>query len=443
MRDMTKGSALEHLWKYALPLMLGNWFQMGYNAVDSIIVGRFISTEALAAVGIAEPVMNLVILGITGLCLGAGVFMSEFFGAKDWKALRRQFSTTILSGAAVSIIVAICGIILVEPIMAVLLVPEESEGITAAYLRITFIGAPFTFFYNALSVALKSVGDSKTPLKFLMFASVLNGVLDVIFIGGLGFGIICSATTTVIAEVVSALLATVYLIKNIPDLCPQKDEWVIDKSLLKRTYSLGSVTALQQAVQPIGKLLIQGQVNALGVDVIAAFNAVTRVEAFALTPEQSIAQAIATYIAQNRGAKREERIRRGFAIGMGMETAYWIFIGTIILLFKEPIISLFVTGESASSIIEIGTPYLTSLALFSFLSGMTNGVRGFFQGFGKFKITLLGTSIQTSLRVITTFILAPKMGIRGIAYACAIGWSAMLLVVVPLCVMELRKLKKN
>lgn len=443
MRDMTKGPALEHLWKYALPLMLGNWFQMGYNAVDSIIVGRFISTEALAAVGIAAPVMNLVILAITGLCLGAGVLMSEFFGAKNWKMLRTQFSTTLLSGAAVSIVTAILGIALVHPIMIALAVPKEIIDITGIYLRITFIGAPFTFFYNALSVALKSVGDSKTPLKFLMFASVLNGVLDLIFIGGLGFGIVCSATTTVIAEAVSAILATVYLVKHIPELCPQKGEWVIDRTLLKRTYALGSVTALQQAVQPIGKLLIQGQVNLLGVDVIAAFNATTRVEAFALTPEQSIAQAITTYIAQNRGAKQEKRIRKGFAVGIGMEVAYWIFIGTIILLFRKPIVSLFVTGESAAKVIEIGGQYLALMAVFYFLPGMTNGVQGFFRGFGEFRITLLGTLIQTSLRVIVTILLAPAMGICGIAYACAIGWTVMLLVEVPLCIRKLHKMNNN
>lgn len=439
MRDMTKGSPLEHLWKYAVPLLLGNWFQMGYNAVDSIIVGRFIGKDALAAVGIASPVMNLVILAITGLCLGAGVLMSEFFGAKDGNLLRTQFSTTILSGAILSCVVAILGIVFVHPILKVLSVPEEITGITATYLRITFIGAPFTFFYNALSAALKSVGDSKTPLKFLMFASILNGILDLIFIGGLGFGIVCSGTTTVIAEAISAILATAYLVKNIPELCPKKDEWKIDRALLAKTARFGGVTALQQAVQPIGKLLIQGQVNALGVDVIAAFNAVTRVDDFAFTPEQSIAQAITTYIAQNRGAHKEERIKRGYAVGMGLEFCYWILVGSITILFKEQIVSLFVTGDSAAKVVSIGTEYLALMALFYLWPAMTNGVQGFFRGMGKLKITLLGTFIQTSIRVIFTYLLAPTMGIRGIAFACMTGWSVMLLVEVPLCIHELKK----
>lgn len=439
MRDMTKGSSLEHLLMYALPLLLGNWFQMGYNAVDSIIVGQFIGKDALAAVGIASPVMNLVILAITGLCLGAGVLMSEFFGAKDWKSLRTQFATTFLSGTLLSVFVALLGIIFVYPIMRILFVPEEILDITAIYMRIIFAGAPFTFFYNALAAALKSVGDSKTPLKFLMFASILNGVLDVIFIGILDFGIICSAVTTVIAEAISAILAAIYLIRKIPELCPKKHEWKIDRELLRKTYKFGGVTALQQAVQPIGKLLIQGQVNSLGVDVIAAFNAVTRVDDFAFTPEQSIAQAITTYIAQNRGAKKERRIKQGFMVGLGLEFGYWILIGFITMLFKAPIMSLFVTGENAKNVIEIGVQYLTLMAIFYLWPAMTNGVQGFFRGMGKLKITLLGTFIQTSIRVIITFLLAPGMRIRGIAFACVAGWSTMLLVEIPLCIKELYK----
>ncbi|MBQ7954510.1 MAG: MATE family efflux transporter [Lachnospiraceae bacterium] len=443
MRDMTKGSAFEHLWKYALPLILGNWFQLGYNAVDSMIAGRFIGKDALAAVGIAAPVMNLVILSITGLCLGAGVLMSNFFGAKDFASLRAQFSTTLLSGMALSLLVTLLGMIFALPIMKALSVPASILDITLTYVRITFLGAPFTFLYNALAAALKSIGDSKTPLKFLMFASILNGILDIIFIGFLGFGIVCSATTTVVAEAVSALLAGIYLIKNIPQLRPHKKEWRIDKSLLVQTVKYGGVTALQQSVQPIGKLLIQGQVNALGVDVIAAFNAVTKVDAFAFVPQQSIAQAITTYIAQNRGAKQEKRIRHGFAVGMVMETCYWIFIGCLTMLFKKPIMSLFVTGETANNIIGIGAHYLALMAWFYLLPAMTNGVQGFFRGIGKLKLTLLGTSIQVSGRVIFTFILAPHLGIAGIAYACVIGWVCMLLVQVPICLYDLHRLNRR
>ena len=437
MRDMTKGPAAGHLCAYAIPLILSNWFQMGYNAIDSIIVGRFIGKDALAAVGIASPLMNLVILSISGLCVGAGVLMSEFFGAKQWKELRTQFSTTLLSGAMLSILIALLGILFVRPILTLLAVPAEIMDTTATYVAITFLGAPFTFFYNALSAALKSVGDSKTPLKFLMFASMLNGVLDVIFIGFLGFGIICSATTTVIAEAVSALLATLYLLKHIPELCPERGQWTINKIYLKKTLQFGGVSALQQSVQPIGKILIQSQVNALGVNVIAAFNAVSRIDALALVPGQSIGQAVTTYIAQNRGAQKKERIAKGYGVGVVLEVAYWLFFGSLVFLAKKPIMSLFVTGEDAAAVISIGAEYLTLMALFYLWPAMTNCVQGFFRGMGKLKITLCGTFIQTSIRVIATYLLAPSMGIRGIAIACAAGWTMMLLWEIPLCIKEI------
>lgn len=437
MRDMTNGSPLKHLIKYAVPLLLGNWFQMGYNAVDSVIVGRFIGKDALAAVGIASPVMNLVILAITGLCLGAGVLMSEFFGAKDWSKLKSQFSTTILSGTILSMVVTLLGLLFTVPLLKVLEVPGEIMGITTTYLRIIFLGMPFAFFYNALAAALKSVGDAKTPLKFLMFSSILNGVLDVIFIGLLGCGIVCSAITTVVSEAVSAILACRYLMKKMPQLCPQKGEWRINRTYLAKTIQYGGVTALQQAVQPLGKLLIQGQVNMLGVDVIAAFNAVTRVDDFVLQPEQSIALAITTYVAQNRGAGKPERIKKGFAAGMRLEVGYWMVLGAVTFLLKEPIVALFVTGKGSNRVIEIGAEYLAWMSLFYLWPAMTNGVQGFFRGLGRLKLTLLGTFIQTSLRVVVTVLLAESLGIIGIAFGCMVGWSVMLLVEVPILIKTL------
>lgn len=430
-RDMTTGAPWGHLWRYALPLMLGNWFQLGYNVVDSIIAGRFIGKDALAAEGIAGPVMNLVILAISGVTIGAGVLMSEFYGAKRHDTLRRELGTTVTFGLCASGGVAVLGIFGTPFLLRCLAVPDEIFAIAAVYLRITFLGAPFTFFYNALAAGLKSVGDAKTPLRFLMFSALLNAGLDLVFIGALGFGIVCSAVTTVVAEGVSALLAGWWLWQRVPELCPRRGEWRIDRELLGRTLRYGSVTALQQAVQPIGKVLIQGQVNGMGIEMIAAFHAVTRIDDFDFTPEQSIAQGITTCIAQNRGAKRAERIPRIFAAGLAMEACYWVLIGGVTLLFRKPLVSLFVTGEGAEQVIALGSQYLGAMALFYLWPAMTNGFQGYFRGMGKMSMTLLGTTIQTSLRVIGTIVLAPSMGILGVAFACVLGWSAMLIVEIP------------
>ena len=431
MRDMTVGPAHSHLWRYALPLLIGNWLQLAYNAVDSIIAGRFIGRNALAAEGIAGPVMNLVILAVTGMCIGAGVLMSEAFGAKDFDRLRKTFATTIRFGAVLCCSATALGIVFAPQILRLLAVPQGIYDITGVYLRITFLGTPFTFFYNTLSAGLKSVGDSKTPLKFLAFSAILNASLDLIFLGLLGFGIVCSAVTTVVAEAFSALLAAGYLLRRFPQLCPRRSDWHSDRALLGRIVWYAAPTALQQTVQPMGKVLIQRQINLLGENVIAAFNAVTRFDDLAFTPEQSIASAISTYIAQNRGAEKDERVRPGFRDGLRLEVLYWGLICGITLLLRTPVVSLFVTGEGAEEITALGSQYLGYMAFFYLFPAFTNGIQGFFRGMGKMVTTILGTFIQVSLRASFTALLAPRMGMVGVTFACVVGWTFMLLFEVP------------
>ena len=427
MTDMTTGNPRTLLLRHALPLLLGNWLQLSYNAIDTIIAGRFIGQNALAAEGIAGPVMNLVILAITGLCIGAGVLMSEAFGAKDFNRLQKILANTLLAGFAVCCALALAGILLAERILTFLAVPEEIFGITATYLRITFLGAPFTFCYNALTASLKSVGDADTPLKFLAFSAILNAALDLIFLGILHFGILCSALTTVFAEAVCGGLALRHLVRRAPELCPKRAHWRLDAPLLRQILRYGGPTALQQAIQPVCKVLIQGQVNTLGVSAIAAFNAVTRADDFACIPAQSISSAISTYIAQNRGAGRLARIRTGIRL----ELCYWVLIGTLTALLRVPLVSLFVTGDGSDAVITLGSQYLSWMALFYLLPAMTNGVQGFFRGMGKMYTTMLGTFVQASLRTVCTYLLVPRMGLTAIAFSCAIGWCAMLLFEVP------------
>lgn len=436
--NMTEGSIPRHLINYSLPLIAGNLFQLTYNVVDSIIAGRFIGKEALAAEGTANPVMSIVILGISGICMGASVLMSEFFGAGEYGKLKREMSTTVIFGCYFSLAVAVLGVLLAKPLLAALNVPEELLDMASTYLRIIFLGAPFTYFYNAVSSALKSVGDSRTPLKFLAFSAVLNAVLDLIFIGWLGFGIVCSATTTVIAEAASALLCIGYVYRKIPMLQLRWGEFRMDAGLLRQTLRYGSVTALQQSCQPIGKLLIQGAINPLGVDMIAAFNAVNRVDDYAFTPEQSISHGITTFVAQNRGAKKTGRIQKGFACGLLLEACYWGFIFTVITLVREPVMRLFVT-EGNEAIVALGSNYLALMAFFYLFPAFTNGIQGFFRGMGNMSITLLGTFTQTSIRVIFVYLLTPRMGMQGAAWACAVGWSMMLLLEVPYYVWFMRR----
>ncbi len=428
---MTQGDPRGHLLRHAAPLLVGNLLQLSYNAIDSVIAGRILGEDALAAEGIAGPVMNLVILAISGLCIGSGVLMSEAFGAGNHGKLRKVLGNTLLTGLAVCCAVSLIGVMFTEQILTALLVPHEIFSMTAMYLRITFLGAPFTFCYNALAAGLKSVGDAKTPLKFLSLSAILNAVLDLIFLGVFRFGILCSAATTVFAEGVCALLACLYMVRRVPELAPDKAAWKLELPILRQILRYGGPTALQQAIQPVCKVLIQGQVNALGVSTIAAFNAVTRVDDFACIPAQSISSAISTFLAQNQGGQKPERIRPGFRAGLRLELGWWILIGTVTVLLRRPIVSLFVEGEGSAEVIALGSRYLLWMAGFYLLPAMTNGMQSFFRGMGKMGTTMVGTFLQASIRTLCVYLLAPRVGILGIAFGCAIGWTAMLLFEVP------------
>ena len=427
--DLTQGPILRALISQAVPLVLGSLFQLAYNAVDSIIAGRFIGIEALAATGMAAPVMNILILGISGLSMGAGVIMSTYFGEKDYAMLSKELSTLLGAGLVFSLSAAVLGIVFTPKLLVLLNVPYEVLPMTAVYLRIIFCGLPFTCFYNELAQALKSIGDAATPLKFLTFSSVLNALLDLFFIGVLGFGIVCSAMTTIISEGISALLCAIYIKRKVALLSFNRLR--IDKALLGTTLSFGSVTALQQACQPVGKLLIQSAVNTLGVAVIAAYNAVTRIDDFAFTPEQSISHAMTTFTAQNNGSKNTERVKQGLRKGLLLEFCYFISIFLAVFASRGFLMKLFVSGSDSAAVLQEGESYLSLMAFFYIFPAFTNGIQGFFRGLGNIKLTLLCTFIQTSARVVFTFLLVPSLGIKGIAIACAAGWSLMLLYEVP------------
>ncbi len=430
MKDMTRGDISSQLIRFSIPLVLGNLFQLTYNAVDSIVVGRFAGEEALAAVGTAGPVMNIVILGITGICIGASVLMSEFFGAGNHEKLKKEVATTLLFGCYFSLAIVILGLFFSGGIIRLLRVPEEITEDATVYLRLILIGMPFTFFYNGVASALRSVGDSRTPVRFLAVASVLNAILDLIFVAGFHMGVFGAAFSTVIAEAVSAFLCIFYIYRKVPLLRLRPKDFRMDRELLRLTVKQGAVTALQQSCQPIGKLLIQGVINPLGVSTIAAFQAVNRVDDFAFTPEQSISSGMMTFVAQNRGAGNGERVKKGFRTGLFIEFSYWVIICIVILLVKEPVMKLFVS-QGDGAMVRIGAEYLSLMAFFYLLPAFTNGIQGFFRGMGNMSITLISTLIQISIRVVFVYLLVPTMGMKGVPYACLIGWICMLIYEVP------------
>lgn len=443
-KDMTQGKIALPLVAFTVPLVLGNLFQLTYNAADSVIVGQYVGEEALAAVGTSAPLMNIVLLFISGLCMGASILMSAQYGSGDHELLSRQISTTFLAGCAFSLLLSFLTILLAQPLLRLIRVPEEVLGEAGTYLRVIFLGTLFTFIYNFLANTLRAMGDSKTPLYFLVVSAVLNIFGDLLLVAGFGLGVLGSAVSTVASEAVCCLLCGIYIKKKIPLLNLGKKWLVFDKKLLKRTVAYGSTSALQQVCLQVGKTMIQAMVNTQGVSVMAAFTAVNRVDDFAYTPQQNIGHAMTTFIAQNNGAGHRERIRRGLGIGMLIEVAYSFAICAVILGAAPAIMGLFAENQDAE-VISLGVSYLRHIAFMYLLPGFTNGIQGFFRGMGDLKVTLQSTFMNMLGRVaaVWALLLVFRQGFVSLAWANLAGWVVMLLFEVPLLIRQLRVLSQK
>ena len=437
-KDLTTGKIMPILVNFTVPLVLGNLFQLTYNAVDSIIVGHFVGKEALAAVGICNPVSTLMILFLNGLCMGASILMGIQYGAKDYETLHRQISTTLLSGAVFSSFLTLVCVIFAVPILLLLQVDPSIMDMTVQYLRIIFLGLMFTFLYNFFSSTLRALGDSASPLYFLIISAILNIFGDLFFVIVLKAGSNGCAISTVLSEALCCLFCIIYIQKKVPILRLGKKWLVFDARLLKKTIAYGWASAMQQATVQMGKIAIQALVNTMGVSVAAAFAVVNRIDDFAITPEQNIAHAMTALMAQNKGAGKNDRMREGFRCGMILELVYGAAVMLICLGFARPLMSLFVKDEE---VIGHGVVYLHLIAVMYILPAVTNALQGFFRGIGDLKVTLMSSFTNMTVRVIAAapMVLLWNFGIEALPYSYLAGWIAMLLVETPLMLRIYRK----
>ena len=437
-KDLTTGKIMPILVNFTVPLVLGNLFQLTYNAVDSIIVGHFVGKEALAAVGICNPVSTLMILFLNGLCMGASILMGIQYGAKDYETLHRQISTTLLSGAFFSFFLTLVCVIFAVPILLLLQVDPSIMSMTVQYLRIIFLGLMFTFLYNFFSSTLRALGDSASPLYFLIISAILNIFGDLFFVIVLEAGSNGCAISTVLSEALCCLFCIIYIQKKVPILRLGKKWLVFDARLLKKTIAYGWASAMQQATVQMGKIAIQALVNTMGVSVAAAFAVVNRIDDFAITPEQNIAHAMTALMAQNKGAGKNDRMREGFRCGMILELVYGAAVMLICLGFARPLMSLFVKDEE---VIGHGVVYLHLIAGMYILPAITNSLQGFFRGIGDLKVTLMSSFTNMTVRVIAAapMVLLWNFGIEALPYSYLAGWIAMLLVETPLMLRIYRK----
>ena len=422
---MTEGSIPHHLIRYAIPSILGNLFQVTYNTVDSVIVGKYVGANALAAVGVANPLMNIATFFLIGMGIGASVLMSEFYGARDFRRLRREFSTATLAALAFSFVVAAAFLALVNPLLRLCNTPAEIFGDVAAYLRIVACGMVFTCLYNMLSAALRSIGDTRTPLVCLVLGSLINVGLDIWFVSGLKMGVSGAAVATVISQGVSAALCACLLWRGAEPLHIAREDVCVEKTLLKKTVHYSYASALQQAGIYVGKLLVQSMVNPLGVHAIAAFNACNRIDDYALIPERDLSSGIMVMTAQNRGAKKPERMMKGLRVGLLMESLYGVIVSVAVFVLAEPMMRLFV-GAQETEVIALGARYLQIMAFFYFMPGITNGLQGYMRGVGKVSLTMYVTYGQMALRALCTWLLIGSMKLDAVPVACIAGWLLMI-----------------
>ncbi|HTG67247.1 MAG TPA: MATE family efflux transporter, partial [Flavobacterium sp.] len=355
----------------------------------------------------------------------------RFFGEGNLVQLKKVISTSLISGGIFTFLLVVFGFFSSRLILSLLNTPVEILDDATTYLQIIFIGFIFTFIYNIYASTLRSMGNSKASLYFLMASAVLNIVLDLLFVVVWKQGVAGAAWATVIAEAVAALLCVLYVRFNIPILRFSRKDFVFDRALFRIIFSYSSVTAMQQITLHLGKFLIQGAVNPLGVISVAAFNAVGRIDDFVMIIQQNIAHGTTGFLTQNKGKGDFKRIRKGFLTGVKMEVVYTLAVSLVVLLFSRQLITLFM-GKGGLEVIDKGEEYLKVMVLLYLLPAITNVIQGYFRGLGKMKITLNSTFVQMIGRVIAAYILAPYFGIKGIALACLIGWICMLSYEYPL-----------
>lgn len=441
MNNMTQGNIRKHLLRFALPLLIGDIFQQLYNTVDSIIVGQFVGEEAFAAVGIGHPVVNVVLFLIIGICVGASVLMSQMYGSGDIEGFKREVSTSFILGGIGAVVLGTLAIVFLDPLLAAIQTPTELLWDTKVYLITIFAGLIFTFLYNIYSAAFRAVGNAKASLFFLIFSSVVNVILDLIFVAIFDMGVFGAALATVLAQAVSVALCVAYSRKKIPELHLSRKEMILDKTLVGRTFSCSWISALQQASLHIGILLIQRAVNPLGTSAIAAFAAVSRLDAFVLLGNFSLSNAMTTFIAQNMGAKEYDRIREGFHTGRVMLLMYCIFACVFVTLFKTPLVSMFVE-DGSRQVIELGVAYYSVMAPGYLLAALGDSCQGYFRGMGRFDETLLVTVLQISIRVVLTYLLVGTFQVQAVAIAMVSGWSSLVIISGIWQIVHMRRLGK-
>lgn len=423
--DLTKGNPVKLLFAFALPMLIGNVFQQFYNTVDSIVVGQFDSPQALAAVGSTFPVVFLIVALSSGMAMGVSVIISQYFGARRYEDLRRAYANSLIFMFGVAVVLTVISLLIVDPVLRIMNSPPGIRELSADYLYILFSGLIFTFFYNAFASILRAVGDSKTPLYFLIVATLLNIVLDLVFVINLHMSAAGVAIATVMAQAVSVILCVVYIYYRKPVLRVTKSDFKIDTEVFRRIVRFGVPSALQQSFISVGMMAVQGLINSYGGEVMAAFSAAGRIDSFAIMPMMNLGLAMSTFVGQNIGAGHLDRIKTGVKSLLKINISFSLGVSVLVYFFAEPLIRLFIKAEE-TGVIAMGVRYLHAVAWFYLLFGVMQVFLGTMRGAGDVGFTMLSSILVVAVRTPLAYLLAaiPALGWLGTAFSIPAGWGA-------------------
>lgn len=422
-RDLTQGSIPRGLLGFALPLILGNLLQQLYNLADTWVVGRFIGEGALAAVGSSYTLMTFLTSILLGLCMGSSVYFSIQYGRQDPDRLRNGIFQSFLLIGGLTLLLNLTVYLALDGILVLLQIPPDILGLTKEYLQWIFAGMVATFLYNFFANLLRSVGDSATPLVFLGISVVLNIGLDILFVVPLGMGVRGAAMATVIAQFVAGLDLFLYTWFAFPALRVQKRHRYWDRAALKNLLNLSLFTCLQQSVMNFGILMVQGLVNSFGTAVMAAFAVAVKIDTIAYMPVQDFGNAFSTFVAQNYGAEKRDRIRTGTHWAVFWVVLFCLVIGGLVCLLAPRLMAAFVGGDAAE-VIAIGTGYLRIEAAFYLGIGILFLLYGYFRAVNRPAVSVVLTICSLGTRVLLAYTLSalPALGVNGIWIAIPIGW---------------------
>ena len=424
---LLKERPMRALFLFALPMIIGNLFQQFYTMADSMVVGRYVSENALAAVGASYSLTNVFICVAIGGGVGASVLTSQYFGAREYGRMKQSVSTALLTFLAVSLALASLGLAFGREFMVFLKTPEDILDMTVEYLNIYFMGLPFLFMYNVLSSMFNALGRSRIPLYLLIFSSIFNIVLDIYLVRSLGLGIAGVAWATLIAQGISAFLSFLIFLGELWGYpgADTKMESVRKFYSTEELFTMCRValpSIFQQSTVSIGMMLVQSVVNSFGPQMLAGFSAGMRVESICIVPMAALGNAMSSYTAQNLGAEQEDRVVKGYRAALCLTAFFALLLCLALELFHFPIIASFLGSDGTMQALETGSSYLRFIGFFFALIGLKMCTDGLLRGAADMKMFTIANLANLSLRVAFAIAMAPRFGIAMVWYAVPLGW---------------------